>query len=87
MINIKKFLKENDIEFDTEKKALRWIKSLKPTTLVRIGSSFFIDEDEIKQLLQNYLNQQIVLKKKRAAQAKKNFSKRKIKKTVNKLNT
>ena len=83
MINLKNFLKENDIEFESDKKCLRWVRSLKPNTLVRIGSSFFIEEEEIKQLMQTYLNQQIALRKKRAIQAKKNFTKRKIRRNIN----
>jgi len=35
MRNFKIFLKKNDIEFDSEKKALRWIRSLKPKGLVQ----------------------------------------------------
>jgi len=73
MLNFKIFLKKNDIEFDTDKKAIRWIRSLKPKGFVRIGSSYFIDEDEANQLMQDYLHKQIVLRKKRAIQAKKNF--------------
>lgn len=80
MINIKKFFKENDIEFKSEKKALRWVRSIKPKTLVRIGSSYFIEEDEIKELIQSYFSQQIALKKKRSNQAKKNLNQKKDKK-------
>lgn len=35
MINFKIFLKKNKIEFDSEKKALRWIGSLNPKGLVQ----------------------------------------------------
>jgi hypothetical protein len=73
MINLKNFLKDNDIQFDSEKKALRWIRLMKSNTLVRIGSSYFIDEDEMVILMKVYLTKQIALKKKRALQAKENF--------------
>jgi len=37
MINLKNFLKDNDIHFESEKKALRWIRLMKSTTLDQIN--------------------------------------------------
>jgi len=51
MINLQTFLKKYNIEFESEKKALNWIRSMKPLTLVRIGSSYFIDEKEVYVLM------------------------------------
>jgi hypothetical protein len=73
MINLNNFLKDNDIHFESEKKALRWIRLMKSTTLVRIGASYFVEEDEMSVLMKIYLTKQVVLKKKRALQAKENF--------------
>ena len=87
MINFKTFLKKNDIEFDSEKKSLRWIRSLKPKGVVRIGSSYFIDENEGNQLIQEYLQKQMSLRRKRALQAKKNFLKNTLKNTLEKYET
>jgi hypothetical protein len=78
MVYFFKFIKTNDIEFESKKQALRWIRSLKPNTLVRIGNSYFIKEDEINQLIESYFNQKIALKKKQSIQAKKNFAKKKL---------
>lgn len=84
MINLETFLQHHQIKFPSEKKKLSWIKRLQPKSLVRIGSSYFMDEKELETLLENYFVYQIALRKKRAAQAKKNFSKvkGKIKPTV-----
>ena len=77
MITIQKFLKERDISFSTEKKALNWVRKLKPESLVRVGNSYFIDPKEMEKLLTEYVAKQILirrrLKKQRSAQAKKNF--------------
>lgn len=75
MKNLEIFLKERQIEFVSEQKKLSWIKRLRPKTLVRVGSSYFIDEKELNGLLQDYFVRQVALRKKRAAQARKNFSK------------
>ena len=56
---------------------------MRPQTLVRIGSSYFIEEDEISRLTEVYFNQQIVLRKKRAAQSRKNFAKKRIRRSSN----
>ena len=73
MLNLKTFLKAHEIEFDSDEKAVRWIRSMKPEALARIGSSYFVDEDEATRLLEKYLQKQTKLRKKRALQAKKNF--------------
>lgn len=80
MINLKDFLKSKSITFDSDKKALSWVRSLRPNTLVRIGSSYFIDEEEMLRLMDIYFNKQIDLRKKRAAKARKMFSKSNVKK-------
>jgi hypothetical protein len=48
---------------------------LRPTTLIRVGSSYFIDEDEMEQLMNLYFQKQIQIRQKRADQARKMFSK------------
>lgn len=79
MKNLEIFLKEQQIEFPSKQKKLSWIKRLRPKTLVRVGSSYFIDDKELNGLLKEYFVRQVALRKKRAAQARKNFSKRKDK--------
>lgn len=76
MKNLQEILQNRKIQFETEKKAINWIKSLQPKSLVKIGQTYFIDEQEIEQLIENYFIKQISLRKKRAAQARKNFTKR-----------
>ena len=80
MLNIFKFLDNKQIHFANQKKALNWIRNLKPQTLVRIGESYFADEKELDQLLESYIAKQIALRKKmktkRADIARKNFRKK-----------
>lgn len=82
MINIFKFLEKNNIKFQTEKKAINWIKKLKPSSLFRIGNSYFADEQELFELLQGYADKQIKQRKRlkniRSKQARKNFEKSKL---------
>ena len=82
MKNLEIFLREQQIEFSSEQKKLSWVKRLRPKTLVRVGSSYFIDEKGLNGLLKDYFVRQIALRKKRAAQARKNFSKVKVKDQV-----
>lgn len=42
MINLDSVLKEHNIEFISKEKKISWIKRMRPSTLVRIGSSYFI---------------------------------------------
>ena len=79
MMNLEKFLKANNINFKTERRAVAWVKKLKANSIVRIGSSYFIDELEMSELLSNYFNQQISLRKKRRLIAKKRFAKKETK--------
>lgn len=60
IINIKQFMKDKGIEFQTSKQELNWIRKLKPDTLIRIGNSYFAEEPELNRLFQIYLDNQIV---------------------------
>lgn len=74
MKNFQRFLKEKEINFKTYRSAISWLKSLKPKNVARVGSSYFIDENEMNQLFEQYLIKQIILRKKRVINGKKNFA-------------
>lgn len=75
MITLQQFLKQEDIIFKNEKQALAWVRRLRPKVLVKIGSSYFVDSDELKELLESYFTKKIALRSKRARTAKKLFRK------------
>ena len=81
MKNVVQLLKNKNISFETREKAINWVKKLKCESLVRIGSSYFVDEKELHRLVDTFLLRQVNLKKslknQRALQAKKNFHTRK----------
>jgi len=76
MKNLQQFLREQGIVFETEKKSIRWFKSLKPTFLVRVGNSYFLDEKEAEELLDKYMKKQLQIRKRRSTQAKINLKKK-----------
>lgn len=78
MIPLKMFFKKHEIEFETEARAISWLKSLKATQIVRVGNSYFVDEKEMELLFQKYLSKQLALRNQRAEQARANFSKAKL---------
>jgi hypothetical protein len=65
MQNINVFLRNQSIEFHDEEKLIRWVKSMKPKTIVRIGKSYFINEIEMTNLLKKDLKKKEKLREKR----------------------
>lgn len=59
------FLREKQITFKSEKSKMNWVRKLKPETLVKIGVTYFIQEQEMEKLIQEHLEQQIKIRKSR----------------------
>lgn len=78
-IEIDQYLSKKNLEFNTKSKKLSWIKSLKPETLVRIGTSIMIDEKEMDELYLRFIERQVKARKKRQQSAKKAAAARKLK--------
>lgn len=76
MITLEEFLKKENIVFGTQKQALSWLKGLKPKSLAKVGETYFVEEEEIQSLFENYIAKKISTRKKRAATARKNFKKK-----------
>lgn len=79
IIGYKEFLKQYDIEFEEPKDSINWMKRLKPQVIIRIGKSFFVEEDEMKVLLEKHLDEKIKLRDLQRKNASKNFFHRKKK--------
>lgn len=86
MKNIFTFFQEKNIKFASEKQALRWIRRLRPKSLVKIGLSYFVDEQELSQLLEEDFKKKQKLRAERMQSgkklSKKNSQKRRIKRVV-----
>ena len=75
MITFQQFLKQEDIIFKNDKQALAWVKRLRPKVLVKIGNSYFVDPEELKELLETYVAKKVSVRSKRARTAKNLFKK------------
>lgn len=52
------FLNSKKIEFKSERSKMNWVKkTISPKTLIKIGSSFFVEKDEMERLFLNHLIQ------------------------------
>lgn len=71
ILEIDKFLSKKNLEFSSKSKKLTWVKSLKPETYVKIGTSILIDEQEMDELYIQYIQKQVKLRKKRQQSAKR----------------
>ena len=71
MISINVFFKKNHIEFASTEQGIRWIKRLKPKTLVKVGRTYFVSESEILKLFQNDLKKKQKLRMERIETGKK----------------
>jgi len=65
MQNIKIFLENQGIEFENEEQLVRWMRSIKPKTIVRVGKSYFINESEMLILFKKHLKNKEKLRQKR----------------------
>lgn len=81
MISIDEFVSRKKLKFKSEKSKIAWFKKLKAESFVKLGITYFINENEAKQLLNEDLIRKIKVKKKRINQARMNFkldTKRKV---------
>ena len=81
IINITKFFQKHDIRFPTEKSGVNWVRSLNPPTLVRTGTSYFVEEEELQELWRLYILKKRKLKKDQGERAKLNFKLKRKKET------
>ena len=54
-IILEDFLTEHKISFRSERSKISWVRSLNPKTLIKVGTSFFVEESEIEKLFMNHL--------------------------------
>ena len=73
MITLKEFLQKKKINFEKDAQAVRWVRSLQPTSLVKIGQTFLISETEMNQLLKRDINKRQETRKKQIKNAETNF--------------
>jgi hypothetical protein len=73
MVSIDQFTAQKKLKFGSEKSKIAWFKRLQPESLVKIGVTYFIGEEEANRLLAEDLTRKIRVKKKRISQAKINF--------------
>ena len=81
MISIDEFVSRKKLKFNSEKSKIAWFQKLKADSLVKVGITYFINENEAEQLLNESLMHKIKIKKQRSKQARINFGigkKRKI---------
>jgi hypothetical protein len=71
VLDLDTYLLKKKLQFQSESKKLRWIKSLKPEILVRVGTTTLIDEKEMDQLYLRYIDKQVKLRKERQQRAKR----------------
>ena len=83
--NYKQFLREYNISFQSEAKAVAWLKQLNPRILVRIGKTYFVQEAEMAQLLKEYLNKKKLQRDRQRSNAMKNFANNKPKKIPSRI--
>jgi len=75
LVNIRNFLKEKELFFETEKKEIAWVKRhLQPSTWIRASSNVLVDRQEIEELFKIYINGQRKIYQQKVARAK-NLSK------------
>jgi hypothetical protein len=81
MISIDEFVSRKKLKFKSEKSKIAWFQKLKAESLVKLGVTYFINENEAEKLLNEDLLRKIKVKKKRIDQARINFklnNKRKV---------
>jgi hypothetical protein len=84
LIDIDTYLAKKHLQFNSNYKKLSWIKSLKPETLVRIGTSTVVDDEEMDLLYIRYIERQVKIRKKRQQSAKRAAATKKQKVELNK---
>ncbi len=70
IINFKEFLQERGIKFDTDKKAVRWLLSLKLDSTCRIANTYFVDKSEIERAFLRKMQEKKEINKKRRENGK-----------------
>ena len=84
MISIDEFVSRKKLKFKSEKSKIAWFQKLKAESLVKLGVTYFINEKEAEQLLNQQLIHKIKIKKQRIIQAKINFRSRPKRKVLRK---
>lgn len=71
-INIQNFFEKKQLRFKSEKQGINWVKrNLKPSSLLRIGPNYLVNEKEMEKLYNEYVQDQEEISKKRAERIKK----------------
>ena len=71
IINVEDFLLNKSIKFKSSKQAVSWVKrNLKPSTLLKVGPSYLVEEREIEKLYNLYVKQQKELSESRVKRIK-----------------
>ena len=73
MISIDEFVTRKKLKFKSEKSKIAWFRNLKAESLVKLGTTYFISENEAERLLNDDLVRRIKVKKQRIIQARINF--------------
>lgn len=77
-INVENFFEKNHLRFKTKKQGVAWIKrNLQPTSLLRIGPNYLVNEKEIEKLFKEYISNQEKLSLERSERIKTLNKKRK----------
>lgn len=72
MINLDDFLESKCLRFDNAKQAVRWVKrNLHPTSLLKVGPNYLVDEKEMNERFTAYLEHQRQVQETKRDQAKK----------------
>lgn len=72
MINIKLFLTNKEIFFDSDKQMMTWVRrNLRLSDIVKVGPNYMADEKNLERALKEYMINQKQIYEKKAALAKK----------------
>lgn len=84
MISIDQFVNQRKLKFVNEKSKIAWFKRLRAESFVKLGVTYFINETEAENLLNEELIRKIKTKKQRIKQAQINFKLNKKRKILKK---
>ena len=73
MISIDEFVVRKKLKFKNQKSQVAFFQKLQPDSLVKVGITYFINQNEADELLNKELIRKIKTKKQRAKQARINF--------------
>lgn len=58
LINIQEFFNRYNLIFESDKKGVAWVrKNLKPTSLVKVGSNFLVEKNEIDKKMMLFIKE------------------------------